>query len=93
MRDIPIVMLTAVGSRKAMLQGSVRAPMTYIAKSSDFDVLRARVLAPDSAQAVRGREPDAFANSFCARTGCHEAGRPRRSRSGAALVGGTRIQE
>ena len=45
MRDIPIVMLTAVEDRDAMIQGLGAGADDYIAKSSDFDVLRARVLA------------------------------------------------
>jgi two-component system NtrC family sensor kinase len=45
MRDIPIVMLTAVEDREAMIQGLSAGADDYIAKSSDFDVLRARVLA------------------------------------------------
>jgi two-component system NtrC family sensor kinase len=45
MRDIPIVMLTAVDDRDAMIQGLSAGADDYIAKSSDFDLLRARVLA------------------------------------------------
>ena len=45
MRDIPIVLLTAVEDRQAMIQGLSAGADDYIAKSSDFDVLRARVLA------------------------------------------------
>ncbi|HEY6255059.1 MAG TPA: response regulator [Xanthobacteraceae bacterium] len=44
-RDIPIVMLTAVDDRDAMIQGLGAGADDYIAKSSDFKVLRARVLA------------------------------------------------
>jgi DNA-binding response OmpR family regulator len=44
-RDIPVVMLTAVEDRDAMIQGLSAGADDYIAKSSDFDVLRARVLA------------------------------------------------
>jgi two-component system NtrC family sensor kinase len=44
-RDIPIVMLTAVDDRDAMIQGFGAGADDYIAKSSDFAVLRARVLA------------------------------------------------
>ena len=44
-RDIPIVMLTAVEDREAMIQGLGAGADDYIAKSSDFDLLRARVLA------------------------------------------------
>jgi two-component system NtrC family sensor kinase len=44
-RDIPIVMLTAVDDRDAMIQGFGAGADDYIAKSSDFEVLRARVLA------------------------------------------------
>ncbi|MGO8799362.1 MAG: response regulator [Roseiarcus sp.] len=44
-RDIPIIMLTAVEDRGAMIQGLGAGADDYIAKSSDFEVLRARVLA------------------------------------------------
>lgn len=44
-RDIPVVMLTAVEDREAMIQGLGAGADDYIAKSSDFDLLRARVLA------------------------------------------------
>jgi two-component system, NtrC family, sensor kinase len=44
-RDIPIVMLTAVEDREAMIQGLGAGADDYIAKSSDFELLRARVLA------------------------------------------------
>jgi two-component system NtrC family sensor kinase len=43
MREIPIVMLTAVDDREAMIQGLGAGADDYIAKSSDFDLLRARV--------------------------------------------------
>lgn len=45
LRDIPIVMLTAVEDREAMIEGLSAGADDYIAKSSDFDLLRARVLA------------------------------------------------
>jgi signal transduction histidine kinase len=45
MRDIPIIMLTAVEDRDAMIQGLGAGADDYIAKSSDFDLVRARVLA------------------------------------------------
>jgi signal transduction histidine kinase len=45
MRDIPIVMLTAVDDRESMIQGLSAGADDYIAKSSDLDLLRARVLA------------------------------------------------
>jgi two-component system NtrC family sensor kinase len=45
MRDIPIVMLTAIDDRDPMIQGLGAGADDYIAKSSDFEVLRARVLA------------------------------------------------
>ncbi len=45
MRDIPIIMLTAVESRDAMIQGLGAGADDFIAKSSDFEVLRARVRA------------------------------------------------
>ena len=45
LRDIPIIMLTAVEDRDAMIQGLSAGADDYIAKSSELDVLRARVLA------------------------------------------------
>jgi two-component system NtrC family sensor kinase len=44
-RDIPLIMLTAVDDRAAMLDGLAVGADDYIAKSSEFDVLRARVRA------------------------------------------------
>jgi DNA-binding response OmpR family regulator len=43
MRDIPVVMLTAVEDRDAMILGLSAGADDYIAKSSDFELLRARV--------------------------------------------------
>jgi two-component system, NtrC family, sensor kinase len=45
LRDIPIIMLTAVEDRDAMIEGLGAGADDYIAKSSDLDVLHARVLA------------------------------------------------
>ncbi|BCJ92239.1 hypothetical protein IZ6_29740 [Terrihabitans soli] len=45
MRDIPIVILTAVDDRRLMIEGLAAGADDYIAKSNDFDLLRARVLA------------------------------------------------
>jgi len=45
LRDIPIVMLTAVEDCDAMVQGLAAGADDYVAKSGDLDVLRARVLA------------------------------------------------
>lgn len=45
MRDIPVLMLTAIEDRAAMIQGLTAGADDYIAKSSDFDLVRARVLA------------------------------------------------
>jgi two-component system, NtrC family, sensor kinase len=45
MRDIPIVMLTAVEDHDAMIQGLGAGADDYIAKSSDFDLLHARMRA------------------------------------------------
>jgi two-component system, NtrC family, sensor kinase len=45
MRDIPIIMLTAVEDRDAMIQGLNVGADDYIAKSCDLDLIRARVLA------------------------------------------------
>jgi two-component system NtrC family sensor kinase len=44
-RDIPVIILTAVDDRDSMIQGLAAGADDYIAKSSDFDLLRARVLA------------------------------------------------
>ncbi len=43
MRDIPLIMLTARDDRAAMLEGFGAGADDYIAKSSEFDVLKARV--------------------------------------------------
>jgi len=45
LRDIPIVMLTALEDRGAMIDGLAAGADDYIAKSNDFAVLRARVAA------------------------------------------------
>ncbi|HLH93876.1 MAG TPA: response regulator [Xanthobacteraceae bacterium] len=45
LRDTPIIMLTAVDDRDAVIQGLAAGADDYIAKSCDLDVLRARVLA------------------------------------------------
>src|SRR5262249_51717623 len=45
MRHVPIIMLTALEDRDAMIHGLDAGADDYIAKSSDFEVLRARVLA------------------------------------------------
>jgi two-component system, NtrC family, sensor kinase len=44
-RDIPIIILTAVDDRDSMIQGLAIGADDYITKSSDFELLRARVLA------------------------------------------------
>ena len=44
-RDIPLIMLTALEDREAMIDGLDAGADDYIAKSSDFDVLKARVRA------------------------------------------------
>lgn len=44
-RDIPVVMLTAVENREVMIQGLNAGADDFISKSSDFSVLRARVIA------------------------------------------------
>ncbi|MBI4559804.1 MAG: response regulator [Candidatus Hydrogenedentes bacterium] len=44
-RDIPLIMLTALEEREAMLEGLSVGADDYIAKSSDFRVLQARVQA------------------------------------------------
>ena len=44
-RDIPIIMLTALEDREAMIEGLGAGADDYIAKSNDFGVLRARMLA------------------------------------------------
>ena len=45
MRDIPIIILTALDERAAMLDGLAAGADDYIAKSSDFELVRARLLA------------------------------------------------
>jgi len=44
-RDIPLLMLTALEDRAAMLEGLGAGADDYISKASDFDVLKARVRA------------------------------------------------
>jgi DNA-binding response OmpR family regulator len=44
-RDIPTIMLTSLEDREAMIRGLGAGADDYIAKSSDLEVLRARVLA------------------------------------------------
>lgn len=44
-REIPLIMLTALEDRTAMLEGLGAGADDYISKSSDFDVLKARVRA------------------------------------------------
>jgi DNA-binding response OmpR family regulator len=43
LRDIPLIMLTAMEDRSAMLEGLSAGADDYISKSSEFDVLKARV--------------------------------------------------
>ncbi|HET6146214.1 MAG TPA: response regulator [Polyangia bacterium] len=45
MREIPLVMLTALEDRQAMLEGLALGADDYISKSNDFSVLKARVRA------------------------------------------------
>ena len=44
-RDVPLIMLTAVEDRNAMIQGLSAGADDYISKSSEFEVLKARVRA------------------------------------------------
>jgi DNA-binding response OmpR family regulator len=44
-RDIPLIMLTALEDRHAMIQGLSAGADDYISKSSEFEVLKARVRA------------------------------------------------
>lgn len=44
-RDIPLIMLTALEDRAAMIQGLGAGADDYVSKSSEFDVLKARVRA------------------------------------------------
>jgi two-component system, NtrC family, sensor kinase len=44
-RDIPVVMLTALEDRAAMIEGLSAGADDYVAKSTEFDLLRARVFA------------------------------------------------
>jgi DNA-binding response OmpR family regulator len=45
MRDVPTIMLTAMEGRASMIEGLSAGADDYVAKSSEFDVIRARVLA------------------------------------------------
>jgi DNA-binding response OmpR family regulator len=45
LRGIPVIMLTALENREAMIQGLDAGADDYISKASDFEVLRSRVLA------------------------------------------------
>ena len=45
LRDIPLIMLTALEDRQAMIDGLSAGADDYISKSSDFEVLRARLRA------------------------------------------------
>jgi two-component system, NtrC family, sensor kinase len=44
-RDIPLIMLTALEERKAMIQGLAAGADDYVSKSNEFEVLKARVRA------------------------------------------------
>jgi two-component system NtrC family sensor kinase len=44
-RDVPLIMLTAMEDRKAMIQGLGAGADDYISKSSEFEVLKARLRA------------------------------------------------
>jgi DNA-binding response OmpR family regulator len=44
-RDIPLILLTAVDENEAMIEGLATGADDYISKSSDFEVLKARVRA------------------------------------------------
>ncbi len=45
LRNTPLIMLTAVEDRQALIEGLSTGADDYIAKSNDFDVLRARIQA------------------------------------------------
>jgi DNA-binding response OmpR family regulator len=45
MRDVPLIILTALEDRDAMIEGLTAGADDYISKSGEFDVLRARVRA------------------------------------------------
>jgi DNA-binding response OmpR family regulator/two-component sensor histidine kinase len=45
MRDIPLIMLTALEEREAMIDGLATGADDYISKSGEFEVLKARVAA------------------------------------------------
>jgi two-component system NtrC family sensor kinase len=45
LRNIPLIMLTAVEDRKALIEGLGTGADDYVAKSNEFDVLRARIQA------------------------------------------------
>ncbi len=44
-RDVPLILLTALDNREAMVEGLATGADDYISKSSDFEVLKARVAA------------------------------------------------
>jgi signal transduction histidine kinase len=44
-RDIPLILLTAVDNREAMIEGLATGADDYISKSNEFEVLKARVSA------------------------------------------------
>ncbi len=61
-RDIPVIMLTSIESREAMLEGLDAGADDYIAKSSDLQILNARIQAQirrrqfeDENRSIRGR--------------------------------------
>ncbi|MEW6776793.1 MAG: response regulator [Bdellovibrionota bacterium] len=45
LRDIPVIMLTAMEDRNTMIEGLIAGADDYISKSSDLEILRARVRA------------------------------------------------
>jgi DNA-binding response OmpR family regulator len=59
LRDIPLIILTGSEDRAAMLDGLAAGADDYLAKSSDFDVLRARVRAQ-----LRRRQSDEETRRF-----------------------------
>ncbi len=81
MRDIPVVMLTALEDRAAMIEGLSAGADDYVTKSSEFDLLRARVFAQ-----IR-RKQFSDENSHDARAGAAHGDRGSR-RTGSKGTGG-----
>ncbi len=78
-RDVPLIMLTSLEDRAAMIDALSSGADDYIQKSAEFEVLTARVRAQNPTQAVRGREQAHTARSCCKRRSRLWRRGPRRS--------------